>query len=187
MSKDTFNDKLPHIHPTALDFKKILEITHNHAKKCVDDAVEYNKTRWEKSHKEPDFKIGDNVLLSTVNFNNLGGNKKIKPSYVGPFTIKQLHGKNAVEVILSDELSRKHPFFPVSLVKPYLSRNDKETTNVGPVPILEPSKSKQLQVHKILKEKKERILGFNLSNIKISLLIKMSSYLKTTSQIVQHT
>jgi hypothetical protein len=159
MPKDTLNDKLPHIHPTALDFKKMLDITHDHAKKCVNDAVEYNKTRWDKSHKEPDFKIGDKVLLSTVNFNNLGGNKKLKPSFVGPFTIKQLHGKNAVEVILSDELSRKHPVFPVSLVKPYSSRNDQETTTVAPVPILEPSKSEQLQVHKILKDKKERIQG----------------------------
>ncbi|KAI7935554.1 hypothetical protein MJO28_016425 [Puccinia striiformis f. sp. tritici] len=103
MPKDTLNDKLPHIHPTALDLKKMLDITHNHAKKCVSEAVEYNKNRWDKSHKEPDFKIGDKVLLSTINFNNLGGNKKLKPSFVGPFTIKQLHGKNAVEVILSDE------------------------------------------------------------------------------------
>ena len=159
MPKDTLNDKLPHIHPTALDFKKMLDITHNHAKKCVDDAVEYNKTRWDKSHKEPDFKIGDKVLLSTVNFNNLGGNKKLKPSYVGPFTIKQLHGKNAVEVILSDELSRKHPVFPVSLVKPYSPRDQNEPVHPTPVPILEPNKAEKLLVHKILKEKKERIQG----------------------------
>ena len=59
------------------------------------------------------------MLLSTVNFNNLGGNPKLKPAFVGPFVIKQLHGKNAVEVILSEELSRKHPVFPVSLIKPY--------------------------------------------------------------------
>ena len=102
MPKDNVNSKLPHIHPTSLDFKNMLDITHKNAQKCVEDAAEYSKTRWDKSHKEPQFNIGDKVFLSTVNFNNLGGNKKLKPSFVGPFTIKQLHGKNAVEVILSE-------------------------------------------------------------------------------------
>ena len=159
MPKNTINDQLPHVHPTALDFKKMLDITRDHAKKCVDDAVEYNKTRWDKSHKEPDFKIGDKVLLSTVNFNNLGGNRKLKPSFVGTFTIKQLHGKNAVEVILSDELSRKHPVFPVSLVKPYNTRDKETPITPQTIPILEPSTNEKLKVHKILKEKKERISG----------------------------
>jgi hypothetical protein len=159
MPKDTINDKLPHVHPTALDFKKMLDSTNLHAKKCVEDAIEYNKNRWDKSHKEPEFKIGDKVLLSTVNFNNLGGNKKLKPSFVGPFTIKQLHGKNAVEVILSEELSRKHPVFPVSLVKPYTQRTADTPAAPEPVPVLETPPTEKLKVHKILKDKKERVQG----------------------------
>jgi len=159
MPKDTINDKLPSIHPTAVDFKKMLDITHQHVAKCIQEAVEYKKTRWDKSHKEPEFKIGDKVLLSTVNFNNLGGNKKLKPAFVGPFTVKNLHGKNAVEVILSEELSRKHPVFPVSLVKPYTPRSSEEEATPAAVPITEVPKSDQLKVHKILKDKKERING----------------------------
>jgi len=137
----------------------MLDITHKHAQKCVEDAVEYNKTRWDKSHKQPEFKIGDKVLLSTINFNNLGGNKKLKPSFIGPFTIKDLHGKNAVEVILSDELSRKHPVFPVSLVKPYTPRDNSDPVPAAPVPLIKPSQTDKLQVSKILKDKKERIHG----------------------------
>ncbi|MBW0509152.1 hypothetical protein O181_048867 [Austropuccinia psidii MF-1] len=34
-------------------------------------------------------------------------------------TIISLVGKNALEVILTEECSRRPPFFPVSLVKPY--------------------------------------------------------------------
>jgi hypothetical protein len=137
----------------------MLDVTQNHAKKCVEEAVEYNKNRWDKSHKQPDFKIGDKVLLSTVNFNNIGGNKNLKPSFIGPFTIKDMHGKNAVEVILSEELSRKHPVFPVSLVKPYTPRDNTEPKPCPPVPIMEPSKEEKLHVSKILKDKKERIQG----------------------------
>ncbi|MBW0530120.1 hypothetical protein O181_069835 [Austropuccinia psidii MF-1] len=43
----------------------------------------------------------------------------MRDSFVGPFTIVKLRGKNAVEVRLTEEFSRKHPVFPVSLVKPY--------------------------------------------------------------------
>ena len=64
-----------------------------------------------------------------------------------------------MEVILSDELSRKHPVFPVSLVKPYSPRDQNEPVHPTPVPILEPNKAEKLLVHKILKEKKERIQG----------------------------
>jgi hypothetical protein len=41
-------------------------------------------------------------------------------SFAGPFVVKALHGKNAAEVILTGEFSRKHPTFPVSLIKPYI-------------------------------------------------------------------
>ncbi|MBW0469751.1 hypothetical protein O181_009466 [Austropuccinia psidii MF-1] len=67
---------------------------------------------------EPDFKEGDQVLVSTLNFNNLKGTKEIRGSFVGPFTIIKLRGENAVEVKLTEDFSRKHPVFPVSLVKP---------------------------------------------------------------------
>ncbi|MBW0488731.1 hypothetical protein O181_028446 [Austropuccinia psidii MF-1] len=36
---------------------------------------------------EPDFKEGDQLLVSTLNFNNLKGPKKMRESFVGPFTI----------------------------------------------------------------------------------------------------
>ncbi|MBW0517441.1 hypothetical protein O181_057156 [Austropuccinia psidii MF-1] len=45
-------------------------------------------------------------------------------SFVGPFTIIKLIGKNVVEVKLTEEYSRKHPVFPVSLVKPYLQKEE---------------------------------------------------------------
>ena len=82
----------------------------------------------------------------------------MKPAFVGPFTVKALHGRNAVEVILSEEISRKHPVFPVSLVKPYVARTDDILPDPPSVPLLD-SKSDQLKVHKILKDKKERING----------------------------
>ncbi|MBW0492257.1 hypothetical protein O181_031972, partial [Austropuccinia psidii MF-1] len=76
------------------------------------EAKEYNQQRWDKSHIEPDFKEEDQVLVSTLNYNNLKGCKKMRDSFVGPFTIIKLIGKNSVEVKLIEEFSRKHPVFP---------------------------------------------------------------------------
>ncbi|MBW0508170.1 hypothetical protein O181_047885 [Austropuccinia psidii MF-1] len=68
---------------------------------------------------EPDFKEGDQVLASTLNFNSFKEPKKISASFVGPFTIIKLIGKNSVEVRLTEEISRKQPAFLGRLVKPY--------------------------------------------------------------------
>ncbi|MBW0571393.1 hypothetical protein O181_111108 [Austropuccinia psidii MF-1] len=73
---------------------------------------------------EPDFKEVDQVLVSTLNLNNLKGHNKMRDSFVGPFTIIKLIGKNAAEVKLTEEFSRKHPVFPVSLVKPYFQTEE---------------------------------------------------------------
>ncbi|MBW0525047.1 hypothetical protein O181_064762 [Austropuccinia psidii MF-1] len=48
----------------------------------------------------------------------------MRDSFVGPFTIIKLIGKNAVEVKLTEEFSRKHPVFPVSLVKPCFQKEE---------------------------------------------------------------
>ncbi|MBW0493119.1 hypothetical protein O181_032834 [Austropuccinia psidii MF-1] len=112
------------IHPTAKDLHEMWERACYTASKCIAEAKEYNKQRWHKSHMEPDFKEGDQLLVSKLNFNNNKGPKKMRDSFGGPFTIINLVGKNAVEVKLTEEFSRKHPVFPVSLVKPYFQTEE---------------------------------------------------------------
>ncbi|MBW0464030.1 hypothetical protein O181_003745 [Austropuccinia psidii MF-1] len=87
----------------------------------MEDSFEYVKDKCERSHATPDFKVGDLVLASTTNFNNIKGCKKLKDSSEEPFVFKVLHGENEIEVELYEELSNKHPSFQVSLVKPYKS------------------------------------------------------------------
>ncbi|MBW0547680.1 hypothetical protein O181_087395 [Austropuccinia psidii MF-1] len=48
----------------------------------------------------------------------------MRDSFVGPFTIIKLIGKNAVEVKLTEESSFKNPVFPVSLVKTYFQKEE---------------------------------------------------------------
>ncbi|MBW0530466.1 hypothetical protein O181_070181 [Austropuccinia psidii MF-1] len=106
-----------------------------------------------------DFKVEDLVLISTTNFNNIKGCKKLKDSFAGPFVIKSLHGENSIEVELSEELSNKHPTFSVSLVKPYKSSDAEKfpLRNKVPqhIPPIESSCTKKIT--KFLKERKLRI------------------------------
>ncbi|MBW0583483.1 hypothetical protein O181_123198 [Austropuccinia psidii MF-1] len=104
---------------TTKDFHDMWKRACDTTYKCIAEAKDYKKQRWDKTHMEPDFKEADQVLVSTLNFNNLKGSKKMRDSFLGPFTIIKLIGKNAVELKLTEEFSRKHPVFPVSLVKPY--------------------------------------------------------------------
>ena len=96
----------------------------------------YAKERCYKTHTPPEFKIGDLVLVSTLNFNNIKGPKKLKDPFAGPFMIKALHGPNAVQLELTGELMNKHPAFPVSLIKPY-SPSSKEIFPLRNKPPLE--------------------------------------------------
>ncbi|MBW0593174.1 hypothetical protein O181_132889, partial [Austropuccinia psidii MF-1] len=100
------------IHPTAKDFHQMGKRSCDTAAKCIPEEKEYNKYRWDKSHMEPDFKEGDQVLVSSLSFNNLKGPKKMRDSFLGLFTIIKLIGKNTVEVKITEEFSRKHSVFP---------------------------------------------------------------------------
>ncbi|MBW0472860.1 hypothetical protein O181_012575 [Austropuccinia psidii MF-1] len=106
----------------------------------------------------PIFKVGDWVLVSTTNFNNIKGCKKLKDSFSGPFVIKALHGENAVEVELSGELINKHPTFPVSLIKPYKSSDAEKFPLRNKAPqVIPPVESFGIKkITKVLKEKKLR-------------------------------
>ncbi|MBW0561641.1 hypothetical protein O181_101356 [Austropuccinia psidii MF-1] len=82
--------------------------------------------------------------------------------FVGPFTIIKLIGKNAVEVKLTEEFSRKHPVFPVSLVKPYFQTEEDKfpSRKKAPTPPeIEDVKDSPGPVKKIIKARKIRLNG----------------------------
>ncbi|MBW0485976.1 hypothetical protein O181_025691 [Austropuccinia psidii MF-1] len=112
------------------------------AARCIAEAKEYKKQKWEKSHMEPDFKEGDQVLVFTLNFNNLKGPKKMRDSFVGPFTIIKLIGKNAVGVKLTKEFARKHPVFPKNLTPPEIVEVED-----SPGPVRKISKARKIRLN----------------------------------------
>ncbi|MBW0503400.1 hypothetical protein O181_043115 [Austropuccinia psidii MF-1] len=65
------------IHPTAKDFHDMWKRACDTASQSISEAKDYNKQRYVKTHVEPDFNEGAQVLASTLNFNNLQGPKKM--------------------------------------------------------------------------------------------------------------
>ncbi|MBW0580236.1 hypothetical protein O181_119951, partial [Austropuccinia psidii MF-1] len=136
----------------------MLNKARKNAVRFMEDSFAYAKDKWDKTHATPDLKVGDLVLISTTNFNNIKGGKNLNDSFAGPFVIKALHGENAVEVELSEELSNKHPTFPVSLIKPYKSSDAEKFPLRNKVPqVIPPIESSGIEkITKVLKERKLR-------------------------------
>ncbi|MBW0485575.1 hypothetical protein O181_025290 [Austropuccinia psidii MF-1] len=169
---DGLNKNLLTIHPTATELHDMWKRACDTATRFIAEAKEYNKGRYDKTHMEPDFKEGDQVLLSTLSFNNLKGPKKMRDSFVGPFTIIKLVRENEVEVRLIEKLSRKDPVFPVILVKPYFqtgedrfpSRNKtytpKDIVKVedSPVPVKKNTKARKIRLNG--KDKRKYLVRF---------------------------
>ncbi|MBW0585488.1 hypothetical protein O181_125203 [Austropuccinia psidii MF-1] len=91
LPQDSLSKYLVWIHPTAAGFKGMLEKTRKHAVRCMEDSFAYCKDKWNKLHATPVIKLGDLVLLSTNNFNDITGCKNLKDSFEENFVFKALH------------------------------------------------------------------------------------------------
>ncbi|GIL68908.1 hypothetical protein Vafri_22168, partial [Volvox africanus] len=84
---------------------------------------------YNRGKKEPTFKPGDEVLLSTKNLRQLAtGPRKLLPRWVGPYPVKRLVGQAAAELVLPSNM-RIHPTFHVSLLRPYRAVPDTSDAN----------------------------------------------------------
>ncbi|MBW0518752.1 hypothetical protein O181_058467 [Austropuccinia psidii MF-1] len=86
----------------------------------------------------------------------------MRESFVGTFNIIKLIAKNAVEVKLTEEPSRKHPVFPVSLVKAYLQAEEDRfpSRKKDPTPpVIVEVEYSPCTVKKIIKARKIRLNG----------------------------
>ncbi|MBW0576413.1 hypothetical protein O181_116128 [Austropuccinia psidii MF-1] len=161
LPEDTLRKDFIDIHPTASNFKVMLDKVKHHAKQSMNDYFQCVKQKWDKSHKLPDFKVGDSVLVSILNLNNIKVPQKVKDSYVGPFVIVALHGTNAVQVELSGELDNKHLTFPVNQIKPYQPTHKELFPSRNPTPLTVPpvEQDEDKRINKVIKER--RLKGQN--------------------------
>ncbi|MBW0523074.1 hypothetical protein O181_062789 [Austropuccinia psidii MF-1] len=73
LSHNSLRNNLVELYPTAASFKGILDKARKHSVRFTEDSFSYSKDKWDKTHATPEFNVGDLVLLSTTNFNNIKG------------------------------------------------------------------------------------------------------------------
>ncbi len=92
--------------------------------------------------REVTFCVGDEVLLSTANLRHELRAPKLAPKFIGPFSISRVISDVAYELTLPDTMSRVHPVFHISKLKPYrdgsASFPDRHQLPVRPAPELLP-------------------------------------------------
>ncbi|MBW0509873.1 hypothetical protein O181_049588 [Austropuccinia psidii MF-1] len=153
---NTLKKDLVDIHPTASRFKLLPDKVRHHENQSINDSFEYSKKKWDKTHKTPEYKVRDSIRVSTLNFHNINGPKKLKYSFAQSFIVEALHGTNSVQVELSAELEKKHPTFPVSLVKHYTSNYQElfPLRNGTPLEVPPLDQSEEKKLLKVLQERR---------------------------------
>ena len=92
------------------------------AKRCIRSAQDRQKQQADKRRSlPPPFKPGDEVLVSTKHFKlHEGVKRKLSPRYLGPYKVLRIiKPQLAYELELPCSLSRVHPVFHVSSLRPY--------------------------------------------------------------------
>ncbi|MBW0504638.1 hypothetical protein O181_044353 [Austropuccinia psidii MF-1] len=130
LPQDFLRKDLVEIHPTSASFKGMLEKSRKYSVRCKEDSFAYAKDKWDKSHATANSEVGDLAL----------------------------HGQNAVQVELSEELTNNHPTFPVSLIKPYKCSDAEKFPLRNKAPqVIPPIESPDIKkITKVLKERKLR-------------------------------
>ncbi|KAJ9511709.1 hypothetical protein QJQ45_018011 [Haematococcus lacustris] len=153
---------LPQKVPQAHAFVKGMKTAVEQARQCLARAQKRMKSYQDK-RRDVLFLPGDMVLLSTQNMRgkaNQPGVRKLKPRYVGPFSVQYMVGKAAVKLWLLDVWSRLHNVFHVSLVKPYrMDASEAVPGLAGPPPVQWLDGEPQYTVEKVVGHRLEPSKG----------------------------
>lgn len=104
--------------PTALemisDMDQALQLAKQNLKEAQDRQASYANLH----RREVEFKLGDQVLLSTAHLRNTDRAPKLSPKYIGPFEITRVVSPVAYELKLPANM-KIHPVFHVSRLREY--------------------------------------------------------------------
>lgn len=120
--------------PGVTQFITELQHTHKQAKQCLEAAQQRQKMYADESRRHVEYKLGQQVLLSTKNLRSrMLGSPKFLPRYIGPFKIIDKINEVAYKLQLPSTL-KMHDVFHVSLLEEYRSREEGGTSQPPPIP-----------------------------------------------------
>jgi hypothetical protein len=119
------------------------------AKSSIALAQERTAKQADKHRREANFQVGERVMLSGAHVNLKGTSRKLRPRWLGPFTISKVVNKASVKLELPPGI-RLHPVVHVSQIKPYEEDPRWEQRNQPPPPILDDTGNVSYNVEQIL-------------------------------------
>lgn len=152
--------------PFAAKFTADMHSAVAKAKQCLEAAQQRQKAYADTKRSPVTIKVGDKVLLSARNIAvKHNGSTKLMPKFIGPFTVARQVNEVAFKLDLPPVLSKLHPVFHASLLKPYT-----EGGRVQPPPLPELSEDGELEFEV------EKIIGHRRSGRTVQYLIKWLGY-----------
>lgn len=94
--------------------------------------------------------------------------------YLGPFDIVEMVGQNAARLHLPESMSRFHPVFHVSLLKPYLAAKGYQPANKEVR--LRKEESAELEVETVLAHRKVKVGKAKNKKFRVEYLIKWAGF-----------
>src|SRR5882672_5103681 len=136
-------------HSVASDLKELHQYLHDQITRAL---KQYEVHSASCRLPIPSFQVGDTVWLDAHNIKTMGPSKKLDHRFLGPFLIVERVSSHVFQLGLSLDLSRIHPVFHVSLLKP-TSPSDIPNRVVDPPPPIELDNSVEWEVNQILDSK----------------------------------
>jgi len=109
--------------PAAEEFISAMAGTVKEARENILKAQQGQKTQADKHRCDHQFKIGDQVRLSSKNLSLATGTRKLSPRWVGPYEILEKFGDNTFKLDLRGNFP-VHPNFHASLLQPWYNNDD---------------------------------------------------------------
>jgi hypothetical protein len=159
--------------PAGKQFAERVHAAVNKAKQMLQSAQQKQADQANKHRRDVEFDVGDMVLLSTANIViKTPGKQKLLPRFIGPYEILQKVGRAAYKLKLPQEMSKVHPVFHVSLLKPYCT--DGVSTVEPPAPLYHADDGVPIwEVEEILAHREQKLRA---GKVKRSYLIKWKGF-----------
>lgn len=140
---------MPEKAPAAKAFVQRIQVAIAAAKASLLRAQDRQKAQADKSRTDAWTPAeGDQVMLHTKNL-SMEGVRKLLPRWLGPFTVEKAVNAVAFRLALPPAMSRLHPVFHLSLLKPWVEGVQGRTA-LRPPPLLSDPKGAIWQVERLL-------------------------------------
>lgn len=155
-------------HDQAKIYAKDLQALHQYLKEEIKKSNESSARYYNKKRiPAPEYKLNDQVWLSTENLHLSRPMKKLSEKFIGPFKIIEIISPNAVKLQLPSHLRGIHPVFNVSLLQPFKENNIPNRFQPPPPPV---------EVEGEIEYEVEDILDYRVRNNQEQYLVKWLGY-----------